>query len=612
MAGWCAALLIPWLRRPSTALIALALPAVYFWIRAELGLRARTEEGPRYRNSAAVLGFVVLGLYALRPVFQMVLFPETRIHTDHYHHNAVFVMALGLLLMRLHALGGTEWLAFYGGLALMGGSYFALTAWPGLSPFEHPMPAAWCAVALAHFWTAASDRRSPLRAMLQGLAGLDDARWLRLRVSWGRCVLAASQFAVLLGLLDYRVRHLHGRALAAGRGQRARPSGRAHEPLLVPGRRPGRDRARAARGLLRAELARPPRRALGAARDLGRAAARAPRARDLRRRGRDRRRPAGDVRDGPRGLSPAVVGGGTVGGRFAAALAALTPRETSEPSSPDESFAAALLLAAPVWLVYFSQADIEGQGLEGALRVWPILAATATLFLVGVAGRLYQPVWEANRPLPDQPRLFHQVLALLGHHGGTLHTATAWVGHGRGRPPAARPLRPALRASRHRAPVRPLRRPGRGLVPRGAIGARPAGLHDRGAVPARPLRRRPAAAPPHHHALVVRIRRVGEPGRVLRAGRGQAGLRRPAARAAPARHDHAPGLARHRDHLDARPSPGHGRRAGRGRPAQPDVRVRRPRSARLALQPGRPRRFRRLPAHRSSGASCTCASCTRT
>jgi hypothetical protein len=112
---------------------------------------------------------------------------------------------------------------------------------------------------------------------------------------------------------------------------------------------------------------------------------------------------------------------------FAAALAALTPREASEPSSPDESFAAALLLAAPVWLVYFSQADIEGQGLEGALRVWPILAATATLFLVGVAGRLYQPVWESNRPLPDQPRLFHQMLALLGHSGGNLHTATAWV-----------------------------------------------------------------------------------------------------------------------------------------------------------------------------------------
>ena len=70
---------------------------------------------------------------------------------------------------------------------------------------------------------------------------------------------------------------------------------------------------------------------------------------------------------------------------------------------------------------------LEGQGLEGALRAWPLLATTATLFLVGVAGRLYPPVWETSRPLPDQPRLLHQMLALLGHYGGTLHTATAWV-----------------------------------------------------------------------------------------------------------------------------------------------------------------------------------------
>ena len=191
VAGWCAALLIPWLRRPSTALIALALPAVYFWIRAELGLRAQTEEGPRYRNSAAVLGFVVLGLYALRPVFQMVLFPETSIHTDHYHHNAVFVMALGLLLMRLHALGGTEWLAFYGGLALMGGSYFALTAWPGLSPFEAPMPAAWFAVALAHFWTAASDGACCARCC-RALPDWTTRPGIACAWPGGRCVLAAS------------------------------------------------------------------------------------------------------------------------------------------------------------------------------------------------------------------------------------------------------------------------------------------------------------------------------------------------------------------------------------------------------------------------------------
>src|SRR5258707_128767 len=85
----------------------------------------------------------------------------------------------------------------------MAASYCALPGWRGLSRFEHPMPAAWSGVAVAHFWPAASARRSPLRAMLQGLAALDDARWVRLRAAWGRCVLGASQFVVLLGLIDY-------------------------------------------------------------------------------------------------------------------------------------------------------------------------------------------------------------------------------------------------------------------------------------------------------------------------------------------------------------------------------------------------------------------------
>src|SRR6185295_18750346 len=93
--------------------------------------------------------------------------------------------------------------AFYGGLALMAGSYFALTAWPGLSPFDAPIPAAWCGIGLAHFWTMASAHRSPLRSALMAVARLDEEAWVRLRTSWGRAVLFASQLLALLGLLDY-------------------------------------------------------------------------------------------------------------------------------------------------------------------------------------------------------------------------------------------------------------------------------------------------------------------------------------------------------------------------------------------------------------------------
>jgi hypothetical protein len=60
---WCAALLVPWLRQPSTALLALGIPVVYFYARAELAFQDGDESLlGRYRSSAAVLGFVLLGL----------------------------------------------------------------------------------------------------------------------------------------------------------------------------------------------------------------------------------------------------------------------------------------------------------------------------------------------------------------------------------------------------------------------------------------------------------------------------------------------------------------------------------------------------------------------
>src|SRR5258708_26720017 len=122
------------------------LPAAYFYLRAEFGMRAGLATARRYCNSATVLGFVVLGLYLFKGIFHMVLFPGTPIPTDHYHYNAPLVMLLGVLLLRLHGLGGTSWLAFYGGLPLLVGSYFFLPRLPGVSPLYFSMPRASCAL----------------------------------------------------------------------------------------------------------------------------------------------------------------------------------------------------------------------------------------------------------------------------------------------------------------------------------------------------------------------------------------------------------------------------------------------------------------------------------
>jgi hypothetical protein len=424
-AAWCAALLVPWFRQPSTVLLALALPAAGFWARAEL---EAGETGRRFRTSSAVLGFLLLGLYALRPVFQMVLFPETAIETDHYHYYAGLAMAVGLLLLRLHGLGGTTWLAFYGGLALVAGSYFALTAWPGLSPFspDGVVPAAWCAVGLAHFWTVATAQRSPLRSFLKRLAALDAPAWLDLRASWGRFLLAASQAVVLLGALQaasadtYAVAPLlvggasvfvHHAVLYSspwrGKAGVILLALALHADFALPSYLRRDDVVSAllliwaALLLVPGLLGRPLRSAL-----LGAAAgwlAALTLVQVL------HHHPSSDA-----GLLAVALG---------AVLAALTPRETASPVSPEERLSGALLLAVPAWLVYFSQAPLLDLGPRGAFETRAVLLTSFAVFATGLFARSVAPTWERSL-LGRAAMVLHHAVALAARTGPSLHAAT--------------------------------------------------------------------------------------------------------------------------------------------------------------------------------------------
>ena len=116
---------------------------------------------------------------------QLVFFPEAPLRFRPYHTNAPLVMLLALVMLRLHGLGGSEWLAYYAGLALMVGSYFGLTAFPELSPYGYPVPSAWCALLVGHFRTVASAERSPMRSWVQRAGQIDWQTWFLLRRSWG-------------------------------------------------------------------------------------------------------------------------------------------------------------------------------------------------------------------------------------------------------------------------------------------------------------------------------------------------------------------------------------------------------------------------------------------
>jgi hypothetical protein len=416
MAIWCGALLIPALREPAVALFALALPAVYFHTRAEFGLRAALPEAVGYRNSAAVIGFVILALYTFNSAFQMLLFPGGPIDVQHYHYNAPLVVMLSFLLLRLHGLGGTSWLAFYGGLALMIGSYFLLTWIPGLSPFTHHLGAAWTAIGLGHFWIAVSVSRSPLRTFVQRLAQLDDPNWFTIRKSWGLVLTIAIHAAVLPALLDFKDHELMVAPLLAGLATILLAQGVArqsavfcaiagaeillalHAGFVVDSHLPREHVIWVLVGLWIAGLALHQFRA--------------------------------------RWLSPTTMGyvavgcGAVVGlhvlyhgpsssvGWWAVAigtlLTAFNPQGGREPKSWEERIFAGLLLGAPIWLVFFGLIDVNG-GDQTTATLLSILAVFATgAFARWFQARLLAGYLDQNR---TRFRLWDQTCHWMGTKG---------------------------------------------------------------------------------------------------------------------------------------------------------------------------------------------------
>jgi len=448
LAIWCAALLVPWFRQPLFTLIALGLPVLWFYSRAELGIRAGRAEARRYRNSAAILGFILLGLYVFKGIFHVVLFPGTPISTQYYHYNAPVIFVLGIVLLRLHGLGGTSWLAFYGGLALMTGSYFGLTALPGFSPFDDPIPAAWCALGLGHFWILLSYARSPVRTLIQQIGNLDDLAWHSLRHSWGLCLLVAAQGATLWGIADYSSNTWLVAPLLAGaatilihqgfvRLAAALPSPDAstfgrfptstfffvvaaieltmalHMDFLIPSYLAKEHVIWAILGIWLLLLA-----AAQLLRD---------------------KLPSETI-----GLPAFALGAlvlahvfyhrpwsnaGLWGVALGALLAAWNPQRNRQTGNAMEKFCAALLLGVPAWLVYFSQAPFDERGLEAGLEAWPILAATGVIFLTGLFCRLF-PLYLAagyDALARSRFRLFDLTLNLVRAASTGIYQGTLWV-----------------------------------------------------------------------------------------------------------------------------------------------------------------------------------------
>jgi hypothetical protein len=202
LALWCLALLIPALRHPSTALIALGIAPLYFYLRAEYGEREGDRLGPiaiRYRDSAVVLCFFLVALYAAQGVFHLILFPSETPDFVTYHAGAPVLLVVSLVLLRLRGLGASDWLSFYGALGLVVSTYFCASAIPGASPFDHPVVGAWIALAVSHVFVVVTGGPSPLRTFLQWISGLDGTTWHAQRRSVGMVTLVTTCIVMALG-----------------------------------------------------------------------------------------------------------------------------------------------------------------------------------------------------------------------------------------------------------------------------------------------------------------------------------------------------------------------------------------------------------------------------
>ena len=422
VAVWCAALMIPWLRSPGAALIALALPAVWFHARAEFD-EAGNGAG-RWLRSAVVATAAVLAMYAFRPAFQAVAFPDVVPDVRLYHLNSWLAIALGLMALRQQGLGSGAWCGWLGGGAVIAGGFFLLTAIPGLGPIDHPAIAAACAVALAHAGIVGVARATPLAALARRLTGVDGQGWIDLRRMWGHELLVGAAVATAWGV-------------HAGRDPRdVAPLIAGLASVLI---HLGIVRARsrelmAAAALiavaLHADAWWPSRLALEHAvwAVLAwwalQAALRAPLAPWL-----------------APGRSDVVITGlaalaawhiawqhpwsatGLVVAAVGAALAAATPRDGDRPRHPVEVVACLAVLAAPTWLAFWSGAR-SGGTIDLAVRT-PWLAAACAVALTGVAIGMIR---RSLRPLaPTRPLIAHQVARIIARDGDALATTARWI-----------------------------------------------------------------------------------------------------------------------------------------------------------------------------------------
>jgi hypothetical protein len=173
---------------PATAYYILAVPPALFYLQSEYNrLKERAYE--LSRDAATVLFFLFLVIYLIPYLLQFLVFPDYSPTFFHYSQHALLALGTGLLLIRLHALGGRRFLIFAGVVTEIVALFFLGTRTPewifGEIPIQSPGKTfeffTLIAIFLSYFVLFTTREKGLMRKALIKFGHIEDDLWGSLR-----------------------------------------------------------------------------------------------------------------------------------------------------------------------------------------------------------------------------------------------------------------------------------------------------------------------------------------------------------------------------------------------------------------------------------------------
>ena len=173
---------------PALMLWLLILPPLWFYLRSEYN-RSKGRIYSSGRDASIALLSYVLALYIFPSLVRVLLFPAYSPDFFHYSQHAPLALVIGLLMIRLHALGGGPYLVFTGVVTNVVALFFLAVRLPSLILGEIPVQSVGktfefftiISIFLSYFFLISTREKGILKKAFVKLGDIQDDVWNSLR-----------------------------------------------------------------------------------------------------------------------------------------------------------------------------------------------------------------------------------------------------------------------------------------------------------------------------------------------------------------------------------------------------------------------------------------------